>query len=88
MLLFYIIMYMMQWCALYLTGGSTFFLLFRGSSFTESLAGYGMAAFMWLIGKGINWMLGNPRPPKFLNTRNKRIIAAVASFLLGFLSFL
>lgn len=88
MLLFYIIMYMMQWCALYLTGGSTFFFLFRGASIIETLGVYGMAAFMWLIGKGIQWMLGNPRPPKFLDTRNKRIIAAVASFLLGFLSFI
>ena len=88
MLLYYIIMYLMRWCALYLVGGQVAFWFNGVSPLGDGLITLGMAGFMWLIGMGLDFMLQHPSHPKFLNTKKKRIIAAAASFLLGFFSFI
>ena len=88
MLLFYIIMYLLRWAALYIAGGQTYYLICGRSTIGETLLLFFVVAIMWLLAKLFDFMLGHPKPPKFLNTRTKQLIAAAVSFGFGFICFL
>lgn len=88
MLFLYVIMYLMRWCAVYLLGAQVGCLVTGATSVSESLIVFVVIIPMWLIGKGIDWMLGHPNPPKFLNTKTKMIIAIIISFAIGFITML
>lgn len=76
----------MQWCALTITGMSLQYLIFSNGTLTDTLITLAMAAFMWLFAKLTSFAMKMPPSAfKFLNTRRKRIIAAVISFAMGFL---
>ena len=85
MLFFVILVNMFRWLALFLAGGSLGFLFFHGASIGETLGTLGFALFVWLLAKGINCIMGIPLQLKFIDTKKKRIIAAVASFVMGIL---
>lgn len=82
---FYIISLLFQWLALFLAGGSLSFLMFHGASIGETLGTLGFGLFVWFLGKGINALMQFPFTFKFLDTRKKRIIAAIISVAMGFL---
>lgn len=51
----------------------------------ETLGTLGFGLFVWFLGKGINALMQFPFTFKFLDTRKKRIIAAIISVAMGFL---
>ena len=88
LLIYYIIVYLFRWTALYMAGGQICSLMCGRSSIGDTLLLFAVMAVMWLLAKLYDFMLGHPQPPKFLNTRTKQIIAAAVTFCLGFISFI
>ena len=82
---FVILTNMFRWLALFVAGSSLGCLLFQGASIGETLGTLGFALFVWLLAKGIDFIIRIPLQLKFLDTKTKRIIAAAASFAMGFL---
>ena len=83
-LLMVIVVYLFRFSSLFMAGGGLHFWLFKGDKFSNMLITLGMALFMWGIAKLISFVL-KINNPRFLNTRAKRIIAAVICILLGLL---
>ena len=73
----------LRWAALFIAGGSLQFLIFQNASVSDTLMTLGMSVVMWLFAKLITFAF---RLPHFrvLNTRKKRIIAAIISLAMGF----
>ena len=82
---FVILINMFRWLALFLAGSSLGYLLFHGGSIGETLGTMGVALFVWLLAKGIDFIMNIPLQLKFLHTKQKRIIAAAVSFAVGVL---
>ena len=82
--MFYIIMYLFRFSAIYLAGATCYFAVFEGAPFWENIASLGLAAFMWLLAMGLNILQGKPPYPRLLNTPLKRIIAGAIVFFMGF----
>jgi len=74
-----------QWLALYVAGGSLGFFLVMGSPISDMLIDMVFALFVWLLAKGISAMFRIPVTFKFLNTRAKKILAAIIIFVSGFI---
>lgn len=80
---FVILAAMFRWLALFLAGSSLGYLLFKGGALSDTLLTVGFALLVWLMAKGISALMGNSVQLKFLDTKQKRVIAAVASFAMG-----
>lgn len=82
--MFFVILVMMfRWLALFLAGSSVAYGLLLGGSVGEMLPSLGFSLFVWLLAKGMDAIMNNASQVKFLDTKQKRIIAAVASFAMG-----
>ena len=79
-----IMIYLLRWSALFLLGGQLSFFLMGRSELDDLLTILGLSCVMWLTSIVIYFTKGRPQPPKFLDTQNKKIVAAIAAFFMGF----
>ena len=71
--------------ALFLAGSTVSYWLMQNAPVSEVLLSLGFALFVWLLAKGFHAIMGAAVPQlKFLNARQKRILAAVVCVAIGF----
>ena len=85
--MFFVILFLsFQGLAFFIAGGTLSSILIMETPISDILLSLLFALFVWLLGKGLSALLGGvPSTFKCLNTRKKRIVAAIIIFIVGFI---